>query len=66
MLLLFKYVPSHFVAAWTSFKELLRVVELVVGHNKEDYLSDLETNLTLQRPAIIALLENPVSMIPLN
>eukprot|EP00794_Sanderia_malayensis_P012769 gene12769-14080_t len=45
--------------AWTSSKELLRIVELVIGHNKVEYLSDLETTLTHQRPSIISLLENP-------
>eukprot|EP00795_Rhopilema_esculentum_P005068 gene5068-181_t len=44
---------------WTPHKELLSMVEFVVGQNKLEYLSDLEMLLTKCRPAIISLLENP-------
>ena len=45
---------------WTPYKELLSIIEMVIGHNKVEYLSDLEKYLIANRPAIIALLENPV------
>ena len=39
------------------------MVEMVIGHNKVEYLSDLEKHLTSYRTAIIALLDNPVIFI---
>ena len=48
------------IGMWTPYKELLAMVEMVVGHNRSEYLSDLETYLTRYRGTIIALLENPV------
>lgn len=45
---------------WTPYKELFSMVEMVIGHNKVEYLVDLEKHLASYRPAIIALLENPV------
>ena len=47
---------------WTPYKELLSIVEIVIGHNKVEYISDLEKYLVTYRPAVIALLENPVRL----